>query len=288
MDLIEPPNQEDCCNSGCNPCIFDVYEEKLRKIKLGQHNLKMLKNCISDTSYSTFRVITKLKHTENSFLIIFEYSGQSQSDDLNLYFEPGQHFLMKSSLKSTSESFTRAYTPLLSDNLGRLQFRILVKLYDGGMMSKIINKLNIGSETLWRGPYGDFKISYDFRDVLMIAQGTGIAPIYSVIIKMVNDENFEGFIKLFYCCNEIFLHDEIYELKKYWNFDYEVFLGGSKKGFCKYNEIVHENRLGETQIGEFLKNKSENVQVLICGGENFSGCIKNYLKSVQDKNIFVF
>ncbi|KAJ8921200.1 hypothetical protein NQ315_013672 [Exocentrus adspersus] len=27
------PDESDCCNSGCNPCILDVYEEQLKKYK---------------------------------------------------------------------------------------------------------------------------------------------------------------------------------------------------------------------------------------------------------------
>jgi hypothetical protein len=29
---VRPPN-EDCCNSGCNPCVFDLYEEALERYR---------------------------------------------------------------------------------------------------------------------------------------------------------------------------------------------------------------------------------------------------------------
>ncbi|MGB6056377.1 MAG: oxidoreductase-like domain-containing protein [Burkholderiaceae bacterium] len=28
-----PPALEDCCGSGCNPCIFDVYEDALERYR---------------------------------------------------------------------------------------------------------------------------------------------------------------------------------------------------------------------------------------------------------------
>ncbi|CAB3243841.1 unnamed protein product [Arctia plantaginis] len=30
MEKPVEPNKEDCCNSGCNPCIFDIYEKQLK------------------------------------------------------------------------------------------------------------------------------------------------------------------------------------------------------------------------------------------------------------------
>lgn len=31
-----PPDNEDCCGSGCVPCVFDVYEDNLKKWNLEQ------------------------------------------------------------------------------------------------------------------------------------------------------------------------------------------------------------------------------------------------------------
>jgi hypothetical protein len=27
------PSNDDCCNSGCNPCVFDLYEEALDRYR---------------------------------------------------------------------------------------------------------------------------------------------------------------------------------------------------------------------------------------------------------------
>ncbi|XP_076256390.1 uncharacterized protein LOC143193857 isoform X2 [Rhynchophorus ferrugineus] len=70
------PQESDCCNSGCNPCIFDVYEEQLKRF-------------------------LKEKHTKNCSLFTFEYVKQKNENTnkechtLSIIYKPGQHFLLK-------------------------------------------------------------------------------------------------------------------------------------------------------------------------------------------------
>jgi hypothetical protein len=30
----KPPELEDCCNSGCNPCVFDLYEDLAERYRV--------------------------------------------------------------------------------------------------------------------------------------------------------------------------------------------------------------------------------------------------------------
>ncbi|XP_018574216.1 NADH-cytochrome b5 reductase-like [Anoplophora glabripennis] len=294
---MEPPiepDESDCCNSGCNPCILDVYEEQLRKYKQRTSSLITKNNCISLTSYAIFKLINIEKHWKQTFLFTFEYCGPQKGEpkvDASLLYKPGQHFLMKG--KTYDEEFTRAYTPIPIENQSDLQFTTLIKLYEYGVMSRYLKKISIGRETLWRGPYGDFTINYDIQHMLLIAQGTGLAPLYSIAYDIVNNDECCTFLKLFFCCkdsNSIYLREQLYKLSTYWNFSYEVFLSESQGISPKYNEIIHPKKLRCDEIETYLKDKHKSVNILICGSENFMEDIKKHVlrSSVAEEDVFTF
>jgi len=72
------PLEEDCCGSGCTPCVFDIHRtlltewenRKLQKIKIKPNS-----NLLSLLSYKTFIVTNISKTSEEYFLISLEYSG---------------------------------------------------------------------------------------------------------------------------------------------------------------------------------------------------------------------
>lgn len=300
---MEPPikpDEADCCNTGCKPCILDVYDEQLRKYKAGLLKLDLLNknNCISPAVYTVFK-LTRLKSINGDTAIYtFQYEkpyrGTASSvDNLRLSFKPGQHFLLRGN--NRVDHFTKAYTPIPTKDEQPLSFTVLIKLYDGGIMSQYIRKLKLGQETVWRGPYGDYKISYDFSNILFIAQGTGIAPVYSVIDNILNNENCDSILKLFYCCrneSNICLRDNLHNLKAYWNFEYEVFLSNTTDNVTvKYNEIIHRSRINIDYLQKYLINKDfSSMHIVICGSDSFNGDIKQFVLHLNfpECNVFVF
>lgn len=295
------PDESDCCNSGCNPCIFDVYEDQLRKYKYQQLKDVIVKpNCLSPTTYSVFKLIKIVDINYNTKLLTFQYfkrykTNYTTKDDLALIYRPGQHFLLKGHfIDDQNNEFTRAYTPLPISNEKLLTFTILAKLYENGQMAQFLRMLKLNSETLWRGPYGDFQVDFTLEFILLIAQGTGIAPLFSVINQILNNTECETFLKLF-CCfateQDILLRDQLYDFRSYWNFTYEIFVSNSADVQCKYNEIIHSKSLEEKFISDYLKNKiGRNVQVLICGSEMFNACLSKIVLNCgfESNKIFTF
>ncbi|GJQ85905.1 hypothetical protein Trydic_g21760 [Trypoxylus dichotomus] len=298
MEPPTPPDEADCCNSGCSPCILDIYEERLKKYNTSKTDRTSLKNCISETSYTVFKLIEKIKHTENTYFLIFEYckpfrkAENENGSELCIKYKPGQHFMLRTPLNGIIDHFTRAYTPIPFDNLNPLSFCILVKIYEGGMMSKYLRNMKIGCDTLWRGPYCDFTINYTYKYILMMAQGTGIAPLYSILKEMLDNDECNTFIKLFFCCRssgDILLREELYKCLAYWNFTYEVFLSTKDDVKVKYNEVVNYGKLNRGDIWLYLDDKKDNgVQVLICGSEMFSKDVGDDLLNMEGIDVFVF
>ena len=66
----EEPSQSDCCGSGCNPCVFDIYEQELKIWKKEcQMRLRARDSCQENVSpyYSMNCIFLKL----NKFSLIF-------------------------------------------------------------------------------------------------------------------------------------------------------------------------------------------------------------------------
>lgn len=290
-----PPDESDCCNSGCNPCILDVYEAQLKKYnEFLQKNcdFRVEKiNCVSLTSYTIFTLIERQKIGQNVFLYTFLFEDSTEKQPNCFEYNPGQYLLLRA--KDSEGEFTRAYTPIpMNKSEDYLGFSVLIRLYNKGRMSKLLKKLEIGHKTSWRGPYGDFTVSYT-KFLFFVAQGTGIAPVYSVIHELVHNGDCESFIKLFFCCrscDDILLRQELCELGAFWNFSYEIFLSNSDGLTVKYNEAVHETKLSFSELENYLKGKLGQTQVIICGSETFSEQIKQEIQKIgiESSHIYLF
>lgn len=78
-DRPKTPLDEDCCGSGCTPCIFDVHKTLLKEweSRKTQNNVKVKtsNNLLSPLSYKVF-IITDISETsEDYFLVYLKYSG---------------------------------------------------------------------------------------------------------------------------------------------------------------------------------------------------------------------
>lgn len=293
---MEPPvypDKSDCCGSGCSPCIYDIYEKQLEKynrfLKDGSQEQKATtKNCLNETKYSSFLLISVKKLTKDTNLYKFRHEN---CDDCTIHFRAGQHLLIKSKHDDSGDNFSRAYTLLPEEN--KNCFTVIIKLYEEGKMSNVFRKMEIGAKTFWRGPYGEFELTDKFKHVLMICQGTGIAPFYAILNEQLNNLDCETFFKLFYCCRDYYFHEEIFRMKSFWNFTYEIFQNNQHDD-AKYGEIIHRRRLEQNDIDNyFLELNSrgimQGIQVLVCGSESFSKEMRSVLlKYDQRCTIFVF
>lgn len=81
----------------------------------------------------------------------------------------------------------KPYTPIsLCTTVGH--FDLLIKTYPEGRVSQYMDKLHVGDSVDMRGPKGSFVYSSNLAEhVGMIAGGTGITPVLSVIRAMLND-----------------------------------------------------------------------------------------------------
>jgi benzoate/toluate 1,2-dioxygenase reductase subunit len=93
-----------------------------------------------------------------------------------LAFLPGQYV----NIEVPGTGQTRSYSFANAPHDGRLTF--LVKLSPGGLMSEYLaHHAAVGDEITFTGPHGSFFLREADRPVLMLAGGTGLAPILAML-----------------------------------------------------------------------------------------------------------
>lgn len=111
----------------------------------------------------------------------------------------------------------RPYTPIHDlDKPGVLE--LLVKKYPDGKASSHLHSLEAGQELTVRGPLpGHWTVPKDQRDILLVAGGAGITPIYSLTKGILANPTDKTRIRLLWGVNgtrDIVLKDELEALEK--------------------------------------------------------------------------
>jgi len=161
----------------------------------------------------------------------------------------------------------RPYTPISrSDTPGELTF--LIKRYESGLASKYIHELKLGDKLAIKGPIPKFPYrDNEFEEVGMIAGGSGIAPMYQILIHaLAKPENKTKFKLLFANVSErdILLKEELDSLKKKYPQTFDVVYtvdaaGPGWNGSVGYvtPELIKQN-IAPPSLGD-------KVKVFVCG-----------------------
>jgi ferredoxin-NADP reductase len=127
------------------------------------------------------REVYKARLVESSFLsepaqckhFVFEAVGQSKVE-----FAPGQFYSMLA--RNGDKTMTRAYS-IASAPYGNNVFDLCVNRVEGGFFSNLLCDMDAGAEVDFHGPHGLFVLRKPLRDCVMIATGTGIAPMRAFV-----------------------------------------------------------------------------------------------------------
>lgn len=198
------------------------------------------------------------------------------------------------------ENISRKYTPI-STLYERGKFDILIKIYykgshpnfpEGGILTQWIDKLEIGTDVMMKGPkgrlyyYGDGNFKYgskekpvvwtekNFNKVGMLCGGTGIAPFYQLLQAAdVNKDTIEySLIFGNRSAHDILLKEELDTMNKNQNFKFNLQYTIDKyeknwEGLVGY--ITHD------KIQKYLPPPSDDTLILLCGRGKMC---KKYLK----------
>ena len=195
-------------------------------------------------------------------------------DKDNLKFTPGQHF----SLSIPNKSINREYSSYTSNNETEIGF--LIRRVEGGIMTNILDQMDIGDPINIYGPYGSFVLKEDYiknKQIIFIASGTGIAPFVS-IKESYNLDNY----KLFVGIRE---KGDIADAEK---FDED------KSYYCiSRDKKIHKNNHYKGRVNKQLEkleyiNDYENAIYMICGNSYMISDVYDILvneKKINPNNI---
>lgn len=142
---------------------------------------------IAKTQASTFTgtVVEIERLSESTVRLVIEIANRG-----DLAFLPGQYvnIAVPGTDDGQGELLTRSYSFANGPHEERLVF--LVKLTPGGAMSTYLTERATRGESItFTGPHGSFFLREAARPVLLLAGGTGLAPILSMLRKLQDDDS---------------------------------------------------------------------------------------------------
>jgi propane monooxygenase reductase subunit len=180
-------------------------------------------------------------------------------DSLELGFTPGQYMDLQVPGTELLRSFSMAGLP----GTGRLEF--LIRAYEGGAFAAVLKAgLQPGTEIAFTGPYGSFQLADTDRDVLMVAGGSGMAPVLSLLRELARQGSTRK-VRFFYGARtsaDLFDRPLIQELgSKLADFQYtEVLSEPGDDGWTGATGYVHEAAAAAIAGGEV-----SDPEVYTCG-----------------------
>lgn len=160
----------------------------------------------------------------------------------------------------------RPYTPI-SDIEKKGDFELLVKKYDGGKMSVHIHNLKVNDTLAFKGPLVKWKWQENqFKEVGLVAGGTGIAPMYQVIHEVLKNKNDSTKITLLYGSktpSDVLLKDELDKLAASHPNQFTVKYFVDKKDGAEFNGT--EGYITKDVLESTMPKPAESTHVFVCG-----------------------
>jgi len=195
-------------------------------------------------------------------------------------FIPGQYVDLWIPDTDARRSFSMANVP------GDGRIELIIKRYDGGRFSSLLDGgIAAGDALQFTGPYGAFHLRESDRPALMVAGGSGMAPILSLLRRLSNEAT-ERKVRFFYGArtrSDLFYLDLVEELgENIPDFEFLPVLSdedsdGHETGF------VHEAVDRYLASGELAE-----PQAYMCGPPPMIDAASEVLEShgVEDSDIF--
>jgi ring-1,2-phenylacetyl-CoA epoxidase subunit PaaE len=235
---------------------FDNFESYTQQIK----ERKMPLEIIDNSHYHTLTISKLEKETEDTVSVYFE-----PTDPKFYEYIAGQYINLR--IKVAGKTYDRIFS--LSSSPTQDKFlRISVKKHSV-VTHHFYNKAQVGDTIKGLRPYGEFVVnpnSNNQNTYIMIAGGSGITPLYSMIRSLLSIEKNSKIVLLYANRSEALtlFNKELVELtQKYSNFKYINFISG-------------QSRIDQTSIDQAL-SEVVSPKVFVCGPEGLKVAVKHYL-----------
>lgn len=202
-------------------------------------------------------------------------------EDEVMSFKPGQYVQLKAPLyEGNTEEVYRAYS-IASSPLEKGYIDLVIGYVPEGIATTYVHHhLNEGDEIFLNGPYGDFYYQDNDREMVMVAVGTGVAPILSILnyMKSMNIQRKARFYFGAKTPDDLFMLDYFKELEESL-FDFKFIPCLSRVG----EESDWEGFRGRVNnaIDQYIDH-GENKEGYLCGNEPM---INSVVESLTKKGV---
>ncbi|XP_036614175.1 NADH-cytochrome b5 reductase-like isoform X2 [Trichosurus vulpecula] len=237
------PLPAQCCGGGCKPCVFDTYYQELTwwekaRAKKDKSLLwrKKEEHRVSELSLETFQAFS-ISAVEPLTNDTCQIRFELPGNE-QLGLSPGQHLILRGTVDGLE--IQRAYTPISHRN----------------------------SE-------GYFEVLIKYGELLMLAAGTGLAPMLPILKEITDNEEDETFVTLVGCFKTfkgIYLKPFLQDQARYWNV--RTFFVLSQEASLdelpwSYQEKTHLGRLSQALVQELVSSCRRKPFALVCGPSEF-------------------
>ncbi|QQK08650.1 NADH:ubiquinone reductase (Na(+)-transporting) subunit F [Miniphocaeibacter halophilus] len=195
-------------------------------------------------------------------------------------FKPGQYIQIKApEYEGNTEEVYRAYS-VASSIKDENHLEVLIG-YTGGICTTYMHKfVEVGTELDLNGPYGDFYYHDDDSEIVMVAAGTGFAPIRSILYHM-KDNDIKRKARFYFGArteDDLFLLDE---LKMFEEELYDFKFMPTLSRVPEDSSWVGDRGRVTNSIDKYLQD-SGNYTAYLCGSPVM---IQSIVESLNKKNI---
>lgn len=231
---------------------------------------------------STFQAtLTERKELSHE---VFQFTFSTNGHQFE--FLPGQYVILH--IPQADGKTARRLYSMASPNTQKESFELIVEILENGVASQYLMKMNIGDTLTVQGPAGMFTAKDTDRNIVLLATGTGIAPMRSMLYHLLeNEEGREIF--LFWghkAYRDVYLMDEFKQLAaKHPHFTFVNCLSREENLACVANpEDQQFFQLGHIndKLEDMLPLPISEYQFFLCGGPKVVESIKTWL---AEKNV---
>jgi len=213
----------------------------------------------------------------------------SPPDDVNWTFKAGQYMIIHVPQDSTHTA-RRLYS-IASAPSNKEAVEFIIQLVPGGIAGTYLATVKEGDKVTLQGPAGLFGLKESAPTKVLIATGTGIAPIRSLVTDALETGHPETNYHLFWGLKNIeetYILEELKSLAtKYPNFHFKICLSRETDISSKITATDTDHFLVgrvTAAIDEFLQQQTpDDTAFYLCGGKDVIDSLKNYI--ITEKGI---
>ncbi len=199
----------------------------------------------------------------------------------SIKFKPGQYVQLRAPIyKGNDEEVYRAYSIASSPN-NKNYIELVIGYVPKGIVTTYVHQyLEVGDKVVINGPFGEFYYHDNDREIIMVATGTGVAPILS-ILNYMKEQDIKRKATFYFgakTTSDLFMLDYFNELEESM-YDFTFVPSLSRVG--ENEEWSGDKGRVNDSIDKHLED-GENKEAYLCGGASM---IDSIVKSLTSKGI---